>query len=207
MRTRRDDQRGDVDPTLFSNKTCRRTRGRTRLRAPGRALPVAAAAGHRSRRTGLDAGILDDHVKITPGTLDGVAHVRLQRDQFADIVQDQATFMSFWAANSLDQPAGNVGHLLDWWLVLRAALDGRPIYVPGSIEFRDRDGGPSISRAASRSADDPPRCRTFSRKPGSCTCERLHRGRDGTRVRRDGCSSAGTTTPTTVIRGGRAPTR
>jgi hypothetical protein len=31
---------------------------------------------------------------------------------------------------------------LDWWLVIRALVDRRPIHVPGDIAFTDRDGTP-----------------------------------------------------------------
>src|SRR3954464_15705045 len=143
MRTRRDDQRGEVDPTVFFERELPEG-----LEAHSAfVVPGARFLSPRPHAIEVEGPVwtlefVDDHVAITPRLLDGVAHVRLQRDQFADIVQDQATFMSFWAANSLDQPSGNVGHLLDWWLVLRAALDGRPIYLPGSMEFRDRDGAP-----------------------------------------------------------------
>ena len=63
------------------------------------------------------------------------AHVRLSPQQLEDLARDQHTFMSLWAANQLDLVRGNVGHCLDWWLVWRSALDGTPIYTPGSITF------------------------------------------------------------------------
>src|SRR5512135_1813370 len=62
--------------------------------------------------------------------------------------------MSLWAGNSLEQSRGNVGHLLDWWLVLRAALDGTPIYTPGSIALLDRDGAPLDLTRTFRQGDD-----------------------------------------------------
>jgi hypothetical protein len=154
MRTRRDDQRGEVDPTvLFEQDLPEGLEAHSAFVLPGARFLSPRPLAIEVEGPAWTLEFADDHVAITPGVRDGVAHVRLQRDQFADIVQDQATFMSFWAANSLDQPAGNVGHLLDWWLVLRAALDGRPIYVPGSMEFRDRDGAP-LDLARSFTLDD-----------------------------------------------------
>ena len=40
-----------------------------------------------------------------------------------------------------------------WEPVLRAAIDGRPVYEPGSIDFRDRDGNELDLRRAFRIAD------------------------------------------------------
>jgi hypothetical protein len=76
------------------------------------------------------------------GSRTDAARIRLGVDQLDDLVRDQATFMGMWSSGRLDQPSGRLGDALDWWLVLRAALDGRPIYEPGAITFRDRDGGP-----------------------------------------------------------------
>ncbi len=82
-------------------------------------------------------------VTIERGADAGVrAHVRMPAEQLADLVEDQQTFMSLWASGALEQDAGNVGHLQDWWLVLRAALDGIPIYTPGSISLDDPEGRP-----------------------------------------------------------------
>src|SRR3954471_19684974 len=46
---------------------------------------------------------------------EAVARVRLSSEQLTDLVDDQKTFMSLWAGGTLDQQAGTIGHLLDWW--------------------------------------------------------------------------------------------
>jgi Phytanoyl-CoA dioxygenase (PhyH) len=104
---------------------------------------------------------------------DATAHVRLGRQQLADLVDDQKTFMSLWAGGTLDQPAGNVGHLLDWWLVVRAALDGTPIYTPGSVRFDDRDGRPLDLTRAFRPDDDRDEMRHFLETAGFLHIEGL----------------------------------
>jgi hypothetical protein len=43
---------------------------------------------------------------------------------------------------SLDQPVGRFDSLLDWWLLLRGALDARAPHTPGAIELVDADGAP-----------------------------------------------------------------
>jgi len=115
----------------------------------------------------------DDRVTVRRGAIAApVADVRLGVDQLADLVDDQKTFMSLWASGALEQRAGNIGHLLDWWLVLRAAIDGTPIYTPGSIALDDRDGRPLELDRTFRADDDPDEMRHFLRTAGY-----LHIGR------------------------------
>jgi hypothetical protein len=95
-----------------------------------------------------------------------VAHVRLTAEQLSDLARDQQTFMSIWAANKLNQLKGNVGHCLDWWLVWRAALDGTPIYTPGSVTFTAPDGGPLDLGRSFRPGDDPDEMRNFVEEAG-----------------------------------------
>jgi Phytanoyl-CoA dioxygenase (PhyH) len=113
-------------------------------------------------------------VVIRPGDRpDATARVSLPREQLADLVDDQQTFMSLWASGALDQEAGTVGHLLDWWLVLRAALDGTPIYTPGSVSLDDRDGRPLDLARAFRAGDDPDEMQHFLRTAGYLHIEGL----------------------------------
>src|SRR5687767_3690924 len=65
----------------------------------------------------------DDHVEVTSGRDDRGACVRLTPEQLDDLVADQGTMMGFWTSGKLDQPAGRLVDALNWWLVLRAALD------------------------------------------------------------------------------------
>jgi hypothetical protein len=109
----------------------------------------------------------DERVAIERGArADTTAYVRLTREQFDDLVDDQQTFMSMWAANQLQQDKGNVGHCLDWWLVLRAAIDGTPIHVPGAVTFTDRDGAPLDLNRSFRPGDDVEEMRHFLREAG-----------------------------------------
>jgi hypothetical protein len=108
-----------------------------------------------------------DRVVIRTGPDDAaVAHVLLDGEQLTDLAHDQATIMSLWAANQLRQPKGNVGHLMDWWLVWRAALDGTPIYTPGSVTFADGDGRPLDLTRAFRPDDDPEEMHHFLEEAG-----------------------------------------
>ncbi len=108
----------------------------------------------------------DDFVTVRRGALDGSARVRLDVGQLDDLARDQQTFMSMWAANRLDVRDGTVGDLLDWWLVIRAALDTTPIYTPGSVDFRDEHGAPLDLTRSFRADDDPDEMRTFVEQAG-----------------------------------------
>jgi hypothetical protein len=70
----------------------------------------------------------------------GAALVRLSDDDVADIVNDLKTPMTFVTAGTLAMQRGNLGDFLDWWVVLRATIDGRRVHTKGSVEFHDREG-------------------------------------------------------------------
>ena len=147
-----------------------------------------------------------DRVHVDVGSQVDAARVRLEADQLDGLVHDQQTFMGMWSSGRLDQPAGRLGDALDWWLVLRAALDGRPIYAPGAVTFRDRDGGPLDLHRTFGADDDRDDMRHFLEEAGYLhiqglfTEEEMARGVGGHGPRR-----ARHTRPTTAARGGRRP--
>lgn len=77
-----------------------------------------------------------------PGTGDG-PRVALTAEEFSGLVNDLYTPMTFFADGSLDLAGGRLEDFLNWWLVLRALLDRRPIHVPGhAMAFPGLDGAP-----------------------------------------------------------------
>ena len=94
------------------------------------------------------------------------ATVFLTPDQVVDLATDQASFMGFFTWGTLDQRAGRLEHLLDWWLVLRGALDGRAIHMPGAVTFTDPDGDPLDLRRSFATDDDPEAMRAFLEEAG-----------------------------------------
>jgi hypothetical protein len=74
--------------------------------------------------------------------------------------------MSMWAANAIDQPKGNIGHLCDWWLVFRAAFDGTPIHTPGAVTFVDRHGSELDLERVFHPDDDPDEMSHFLQEAG-----------------------------------------
>jgi hypothetical protein len=94
------------------------------------------------------------------------ATVYLTPEQVVDLATDQASFMGFFTWGTLDQRAGRLEQLLDWWLVLRGALDGRRIHLPGAVTFNDADGGPLDLHRSFASDDDPAAMRAFLEEAG-----------------------------------------
>lgn len=75
-----------------------------------------------------------DRVAVEPGRK-GAARVRLSAAQLADVANDQSTPIALMSNRLLDMPEGGLPDFLDWWLVLRAALDGRRIHARGDVRF------------------------------------------------------------------------
>ena len=63
----------------------------------------------------------------------GAARVRLTAEQLSDVVNDQSTPVALMTNNLLDMPEGGLPDFLNWWLVLRGALDGRRIHARGDV--------------------------------------------------------------------------
>jgi Phytanoyl-CoA dioxygenase (PhyH) len=175
VRTRVDGPRAELDPArFFDDELPARLDENAPAIVPSltfiRPRPMVVEVGADSWTLSAD----DRRIVIERGArTDATAHVRLSPEQLADLADDQQTFMSLWASGALEQRAGNVGHLLDWWLVLRAALDGTPIYTPGSLSFDDRDGRPLDLTRAFRPDDDRDEMRHFLETAGFLHIEGL----------------------------------
>jgi hypothetical protein len=108
----------------------------------------------------------DGRMAVAPGPAEHGARVRLTPEQLDDLVSDQGSIMGFWTSGRLDQSAGRLGDLLDWWLVLRAALDQQTIHTPGAVSFVDRDGGPLDLERSFHADDDRDEMRYFLEQAG-----------------------------------------
>ena len=113
-----------------------------------------------------------DRAEVAPGAgPDGGVVWQLTDPAFTDFVRDESTPMAMFSSGRLAVKGGGLGDLLDWWLVLRAALDGRAIHTPGSVDVprsRRRTARPRPcfpTRRRSR-RDDATSCT----RPASCTC-------------------------------------
>jgi len=82
-------------------------------------------------------------IEVRPGAPDGDDGLRLRVDagQLSDLVDDQVTPMGWFSSGALDLD-GRLERLLDWWLVLRGALDGVAPRVAQDMAFEDSEGRP-----------------------------------------------------------------
>ncbi|MGA2521390.1 MAG: phytanoyl-CoA dioxygenase family protein [Acidimicrobiales bacterium] len=80
--------------------------------------------------------------------------VRLDPVQVSDLEHDQATPMGWFSSGRLDMD-GRLERLLDWWLLIRGALDGTAPHTDGAPAFCDGDGAPlDLARSFSLEDDD-----------------------------------------------------
>jgi hypothetical protein len=95
-------------------------------------------------------------------TAEGEKRLRLSltAQQLDDLVHDEVTPIGWMTAGADVQPEGRIGHLLDWWLVLRSALDERPVHEAGAVVV-DADLGRSFTLD-----DDPAELRAFLEEAG-----------------------------------------
>jgi hypothetical protein len=154
FRTRVDGDLSAVDPRVFFSTEFPAALERSREQVE----PGAALLELRPFSVEIDGEVWtlaweDGAVRVCPGPVAGAARVRLGSDDFTGLVHDQCTPVTFFSSGALDMPARGLPDFLDWWLVLRGALDGRRLHTPGAVAFVDRDGAPLDLRRAFRPDD------------------------------------------------------
>jgi hypothetical protein len=96
-----------------------------------------------------------DTIAVRPGVDDDAVHAVVDAQSFSDLVQEVLTTTALFTAQTVEIRAGAGEAFVDWDVVLRAMIDGRPAHEPGAVSFRDRDGGPlDLGRAFGPDADD-----------------------------------------------------
>ncbi len=85
---------------------------------------------------------VDGRIQLKQGAGETGLLVKLTPSEFSGLVNDLYTPMTFFVSGSLNILRGEFGTFLDWWLIVRALVDQRPIHVPGETNFRDRHGAP-----------------------------------------------------------------
>lgn len=96
----------------------------------------------------------DDRLEVRRGASDALV-VGLDRDAFSDLMQDVASTFGLVLAGRMELRTGEFDAYIRWEPVLRALLDGRRAYVPGTIDFVDRAGDP-LDLHRSFTLDDAP---------------------------------------------------
>lgn len=101
---------------------------------------------------GADAWLLerrDGRIRARPTPPGGSPEWNVDPSTLSDVVNDVITPIGLFTSGELRLEGAGIGTLLDWWLVLRCAVDRRPVHVPGSVDVRT-----NLSR--SFSLDDDP---------------------------------------------------
>jgi Phytanoyl-CoA dioxygenase (PhyH) len=99
--------------------------------------------------------VADGQLVVQEGEPDDGPVVALDAAAFSDLVQDLASTFGLSMAGRVAVPRGGADEFEAWEPVLRAALDERPVYEPGSVNFVDRDGA-SLDLTRSFRIDDSP---------------------------------------------------
>lgn len=138
-------------------------------------LPLALAGRHRDRSRPhgaldplvIDVGddcwtlrFVDEAAEVRPIAVDGAVRLRTTVEQLRDLLTDQITPIGMMTGGSLDIDPGGLGLLLDWWVVLRDALDDAPLPAPDEVVL-DVDLARSFTLD-----DDPAEIRAFLEEAG-----------------------------------------
>ncbi len=166
VRTRVDGDAAPTDPSWFfeaglpaalecTRQLRARSLGRLRLK------PLALCCG------GLAWTLEQENdVRIRAGVSPGALRWELDPDALDALVSDQTTPIGLYASGALGLATSELPSLLDWWLVLRSALDKQPIYTPGAVTFVDRDGKPLDLHRTFLPSDDLTEMRHFLGEAG-----------------------------------------
>ncbi|NQX87676.1 MAG: phytanoyl-CoA dioxygenase family protein [Halioglobus sp.] len=93
-------------------------------------------------------------ILAAPGISSEGLLVRLSTDEFSGLINDLYTPMTFFVSGDLDIVRGDMSTFLDWWLIIRALVDGRTVHIPGGIDFHGSDGK-ALDLTHSFHMDDP----------------------------------------------------
>ena len=127
--------------------------------------------------------------RSSAATPDPVETWRLTDAAVSDVVNDQVTPVGLMTAGDLDLERDRIARVMDWWLVWRALLDQRCVFVPGSIAVDD-----DLARPFTLD-DDPAELRGFLERNGFLHLRGVFDPADMNRVSSDMDAAAPTYTP------------
>jgi hypothetical protein len=154
-RSRFENDAVELDPGTFLNEL-----------VPGLLDAHGAEAGRGATRLGLAPLTLDvegelltftpqvDRLRLQHRAGDALV-VALDRHAFSDLVQDEASTFGLQMTGRAEIRRGTIDDFIDWEPALRCLLDGRPVYEPGSVVFRDPEGSVLDVQRSFTLDDDP----------------------------------------------------
>lgn len=155
LRTRVDVPLAAVDPdTFFGDELADAFADNGELLEPAVAMlaPPPLVVDVDGAPYGLAAA--EGRVRVERGDPNGGGRLRISREQLTDLVHDQVTPVGWYSNGTLVLDGYNFQDVLDWWLLMRGALDRRAPHVPGDVALIDADGAP-LDLARSFPLDDP----------------------------------------------------
>jgi hypothetical protein len=157
LRTRSDGPIEMLDPgTFFEHDLILAFEEHARLLEPALRARALAPLTIQVDNDSWTLAVHDARVRIEAGgSGEQGARLHLDREQLTHFALDLVTPVGWWSNGTLDLSGAEVGELLDWWVVLRGALDGQAPYVAGDVTFVAPDGSPlDLSRTFEH--DTPP---------------------------------------------------
>jgi Phytanoyl-CoA dioxygenase (PhyH) len=137
---------GEAVPTFLEERGTEAGRAAARLQLVPLTLDVDGQA--------VTLAPFHDRLELRQGGLDAVV-VALDRAAFSDLMQDAASTFALQMTGRADVRRGTVDAFVAWEPLLRFLIDGREVYEPGSVGFRDRGGAP-LDLRRSFTLDEPP---------------------------------------------------
>lgn len=135
-----------------------------RLSTPGVRLPadLQVEVDGRTWRMWVD----DDGVHVARAGGGSIPVLRLDSGQVRDLVIDQSTPISWLADGTLRLEGAGLPVVLDWWMLIRSALDGTTPHSAGAVTMLDPDGSPLDLTRTFYPDDDPQELGHFLHEAG-----------------------------------------
>ena len=192
-----------------STRSCRRLLvDRADLAVPGARELRPPPDGVRRGRTGVDADVRSGPLHGDRGQQRRQGRRPSRRARgWPTSSTTSARPMGFFVGGDLDMPKGRLEDFLDWSVVLRSVLDGRPVHTTGAVDFLDRDGSTLDLNRTFSLDDDRAEIGHFLAEAGYLHLAGVFTEHEMEAVSaRDRCGDAATTSRTTAVRGGRRRT-
>jgi hypothetical protein len=99
--------------------------------------------------------VAGDALVLRAGIDDDATHTVMGARAFSELMQDVSSALGLGMRGQVELRRGSMDRFVAWEPVLRAALDGRPVYEPGMVTLRAPDGAP-LDLERSFTLGDPP---------------------------------------------------
>lgn len=83
-----------------------------------------------------------DGFGVAAGDANAAAVAEMSGAAFSDLIQDRRSTVGLMIGNEVRMTRGTTKHFFEWEPILRAVVDGRAAYEPGTVSFETPDGSP-----------------------------------------------------------------